>query len=57
MTQESEITEILSLIHQNLSVKELMEKYSVENISTAYWIAEQEQIVEIEEDFEILNKK
>jgi hypothetical protein len=34
-----------------------MNNYSAENISTAYWILENEQVIEIEEDFEILNKK
>lgn len=57
MTKESEITEILLLLKQNLSPQSLVKKFSAENISTALWIMNNEEVVEIEEDFEMLNKK
>lgn len=55
MSKTSEITEIICLIKKETSIQSLLAKYSAENISTAYWIVENEQVIEIEEDFEIKN--
>jgi len=38
-------------------VKELLNDFSAEDIATAYWIFENEQVIEIEEDFEINKNK
>ncbi len=47
------ITEIVLMIKNEVSIKELLIEYDIEDVSTAYWIIENEQIIEIEEDFEI----
>jgi hypothetical protein len=57
MNKTSKITEIICLIKKEIPIQQLMNNYSAEDVSTAYWILENEQVIEIEEDFEILNKK
>lgn len=41
------------MIKKEVSLKELLIKYDIEDVSTAYWIVENESVVEIEEDFEL----